>query len=143
MLTLPEIIRRTPDTRKVASKYVRLEKVIKGYNDIGQAFIAAQSYSTHRFDPTIKKWKPVTSKTKYVTVVTFLNRKLQCKVSCSCGDFTYRAEVALHRKGAADIEYSNGAPPIITNPRLRAFGCKHLVKLYETKIKPQLKPAKK
>lgn len=131
MLTFPQIIRKTSKLRKLNATYVKLTRLKVGYNRKGQAFIAAQSYSTHVFDP--KKLKPVKSlnRTRYVTSVTFLNNKLQVRCSCSCPDFTYRAEYALSKRGAAEIEYSNGEAPVTTNPGLVPMCCKHLVAVYE------------
>lgn len=48
-------------------------------------------------------------------------------VSCDCEYFLYHCEVADQRKGSAEIEYSNGRWPKITNPRGVAHLCKHIV----------------
>ena len=48
---------------------------------------------------------------------------------------------ALHKKGAADIEYSNGQMPDITNPGLHVQQCKHLCALY-FRIRNKLVPQK-
>lgn len=65
---------------------------------------------------------------KYVTHIDFLNKK-DVKVSCSCPDFWARWEYALHKRGAADIVYSNGEPPVVRNPRMYPGCCKHLIAL--------------
>jgi hypothetical protein len=49
-------------------------------------------------------------------------------VTCDCKDFLYRLEYALWYKGLASIKHSNGAFPIIRNPRLRIRLCKHLLR---------------
>ncbi len=51
------------------------------------------------------------------------------KISCECPRFLYFWEYALWYHGAADIIYSNGEPPIDTNPQLRPSACKHLLTL--------------
>lgn len=50
------------------------------------------------------------------------------RVTCSCGDHLFRAEVALSYRNAADIIYSNGNFPIETNPTLKPQVCKHILK---------------
>lgn len=47
--------------------------------------------------------------------------------SCSCPYYLYHVEVALTKRGSADINYSNGQLPKITNPRLVSHACKHIV----------------
>lgn len=70
-------------------------------------------------------------------------------VSCDCEYFLYHCEVALMKKGSSDENYSNGAFPKITNPRLVAHACKHIVAalqkgayMLEPKAAPT-RPAKK
>lgn len=79
-----------------------------------------------------KTWSEKTDKgwgtTKYVTYIDFVDDD-HVKCSCSCPDFWATFEVALHRKGSADIFYSNGEPPNVRNPSMVAGGCKHLIKL--------------
>lgn len=133
MLTLPQIIRRTNRFRKEGAKYVRIIDTKKGYNSLGQGFIASSSYSTHILG---SDGRPYVNRDahKYVTVITFLDKKLHVNVSCSCSDFLYRWETALSYKGAAEIEYSDGSPPDNTNPQYKAATCKHIVALYEKKL---------
>lgn len=80
-----------------------------------------------------------TADKKYKTQVKPLNPKepdlklgnTNVSVSCSCPDFLYRFEVANFNKGAARIQYSNGAAPVITNPQGKASLCKHLVAIQQ------------
>lgn len=60
------------------------------------------------------------------------------KVSCNCERFKFWYEVALARKGAADIIYSNGELPVNTNPTMKIGLCKHLVKVLRYIKKKQL-----
>lgn len=133
MLTLPQIIRRTNRFRKEGAKYVRILDLKKGYNSLGQGFIASSSYSTHILGAD---GRPYVNRDahKYVTVITFLDKKLHVNVSCSCSDFKFRWETALSYKGAAEIEYSDGSPPDNTNPQYKTATCKHLYALWEKKL---------
>ena len=133
MLTLPQIVRRTNAFRKAGAKYVRILDVKKGYNSLGQGFIASSSYSTHILG---SDGRPYVNRNavKYVTVITFLDKKLHVHVSCSCDDFKFRSEWVLAEKGAAEIEYSDGSPPDVTNPQRRIGQCKHLIALWEKKL---------
>jgi len=50
-------------------------------------------------------------------------------VSCSCENFLYVDEVALNKKDAANIRYSNAKLPVETNPLMVPQCCKHLFRL--------------
>lgn len=129
MMTLIQILRRTSRLRKANARYVKLAKTKTGLTKKGQPFIAAQTHSTHTMDHRGQVWKYRGPRPKYVTVIVFLDRRGHVEMSCSCPDFKYRAEFALTNKGAATIEYSNGLPPVITNPMMIPYCCRHLVKL--------------
>ncbi|QBQ74619.1 hypothetical protein BcepSauron_239 [Burkholderia phage BcepSauron] len=146
MLTLPQIAQRTSARRKESAKYVKITYQKRGWDSLGRGYVACASYSTKIWDPYKRKYVrntrgPGGKPRRYVTVIVFLDPRLHVAVSCSCPDFRYRWEVALNRKQAAEIEYSNGELPVIRNPRMTTSSCKHLFKLYET-IKPQL-PARR
>lgn len=136
MFNIHQISKKTNRKRRENARYVRLLQVKKGRTPNGLGFIAAQSYSTHIID---EHGRPVRQETphKYVTMILFVDDKLNVKVSCSCADFLYRWEWALWNRGAADIEYSNGDSPEINNPQYKISSCKHLFKLYEH-IKSQI-----
>ena len=53
------------------------------------------------------------------------------KVDCDCSYFLYNCEVALARRGAADIVRSNGQWPRKTNPRGDKRVCKHLIAIFK------------
>ncbi len=55
--------------------------------------------------------------------------KSYVRVSCSCGDWWSHWEYAVNKKGAAEIKYSNGEPPVVTNPSMIPGMCKHLYAL--------------
>lgn len=62
----------------------------------------------------------------------------RCMVSCPCERFTYVFEVALMKKGAAKIKYSNGDMPHVTNPNMITGMCKHLIALSTELVKKKL-----
>ncbi|SRR6266481_404492 len=51
------------------------------------------------------------------------------KISCNCERWLFYYEVAGYKAGIADIIYSNGEPPVHTNPSLKVGLCGHLVKV--------------
>ncbi len=59
----------------------------------------------------------------YVCVAKWLNQRGHVHLSCSCPDFMYTWEVALTRKGASSIKYSNGDLPVDRNPRGTPGAC--------------------
>jgi hypothetical protein len=91
---------------------------------------AAQTYSVEEVEGR-PKWF------KYVTTIEFHPKKA-VKLSCSCSDFKYRAEYALHKYGAADLRYSNGEPPLVRNPGAKPMCCKHLIALYSKLVEKNL-----
>ncbi|QRE00046.1 hypothetical protein [Burkholderia phage BCSR5] len=131
-MNLKQIMRRVTKDRIDNAQFVKLVKMKAGYGKKdGKAFVACQSYSTHHFDQDGKKVANH-ERRHYVTVIKFLDDKLNVNVSCSCDDFLYRWEWALANRGASDIFYSNGQHPDVTNPGMIPAQCKHLVKLVET-----------
>jgi len=138
MLTIHQLAKKTTRLRKEGARFVRFTDTKKGYLSNGHAYVAVASFSTHVIGPDGRPRRNE-QPTKYVTVFEFLDRKLHAKASCSCADFLYRWEVALHNKEAAEIEYSNGEWPSATNPTGQAGWCKHCEALYQ-KIKPKLPP---
>lgn len=138
MLTLPQVFAKTDKLRQENARFVRFLRSKKGHNSNGQGFIAVQSHSYKKVDAHgVIHDEPAAN--KYVTIITFLDNKLHCNLSCSCPDFMYRWEVALHNKKAADVEYSNGAAPNTTNPAQKPAMCKHLIAVY-FKIQQHLVP---
>lgn len=136
MLTMPLIISRTPQQRIMDAGLVKIIDQKAGYLESGDVYFAAKTRSVRERLPNGNIIR-ITGKPTYVTVIVLLNKRGHVQCSCSCGDFKFRWEVALERKDAAEIEYSNGDPPIINNPLMIPSACKHLVKLYQT-IQPRL-----
>ncbi len=125
-LTMEQILRRTtPDRIDKARSTVRVSKLNLAISKATKLpLAAAQVYSLDRNADGSRKIH------KYVTSILFRRTK-KVKVSCSCHDFMYRFEWVLWKKGAADIVYSNGETPDITNPGYLGGCCKHLVALWD------------
>lgn len=130
-MNLPQLLNRTPKSRFESAKYVKLTQLKMGYDRDGKAIAYCQSYSTHRIAPDGTA-VPNLDRFRYVTLIRFIDNKLNAHVSCSCEDFTFTFEVALHKKDAAEIEYSNGELPLIRNPKMIPGACKHVIKLLQT-----------
>lgn len=47
-------------------------------------------------------------------------------VTCDCAFFLYNCEVALARAGSSSVIHSNGKRPVVTNPKLIPYVCKHV-----------------
>lgn len=138
MKTLDAMLKLTTKDRVANSKFVKITKKPQaGYDQEGYGFIAAQMSSTHKFGPDGKIVKNY-NQNKYVALIRFLDTKGNVQVSCSCADNTFRWEVANTKKGASEIEYSNGQAPIMTNPRNNPGLCKHLYVLGKLAL-PHLK----
>lgn len=139
-LTLRQIISKGGKFRELGAQYVNLTKFKTGYTPDGYAYAACQSYSTHRV--TKQGYKVVNhTRQRYITVIKFMDARLHCSLSCSCDDFKYTWETVLNKKGAAELEFSNGEDPSITNPFHHIGICKHLIALW-WKIEPRVEAAR-
>lgn len=136
MLNLKQLLRHTDDGRKQRARYVKLTGLKTGYLRSGLGYVASKSKSTHRVSPDGKVTR-VENPQEHITVITFIDKKLNVHCACSCEDNTFRWEYANTAKNASEIEYSNGEPPTTTNPKLRNSLCKHMVALVN-RIRPKL-----
>ena len=136
MLTLRQIFKRTSEDRKQRALYVKILQMKTGHTPEGLGFVAAKTYSEYNVNAQGELVRNP-SKTRYISQITFIDRKLHCHVSCSCDDNLFRWEYANTHRNASEIEYSNGEPPIDTNPGFKPGLCKHLAALY-LKIQPKL-----
>jgi hypothetical protein len=64
-------------------------------------------------------------------------------VSCDCDRFTYAWEVALTRRGASSVRFSNGEPPVKINPRMHPAACKHVYRVLADIAQNKRKNSKK
>jgi hypothetical protein len=55
-------------------------------------------------------------------------------VWCDCNHFLFNLETSLHKTNASRIVNSNGKNPIIMNPKMKKFLCKHLLSAYDDYI---------
>lgn len=138
MRNLKQLLARTDRERKQRAQYVRLVGVKTGHFKNGLGYVASKSYSTHKVNSQGKLVR-TQNPNHHVTVITFMDKKLNVHCACSCEDNTFRWEFANAQKGASVIEYSNGEPPTTTNPKMRVGLCKHMVALVE-KIRHKLPP---
>ncbi len=131
MLTLAAVLKRTPKAWLQRSEDCRIYqyKKIVDASDKNPAVLCLV-YSI--FDSAgNRKTKPK----KHRCYVKGLNGKEKriiassVEMSCDCEAFMYWSEVALNRKGAAPIMFSNGDDPVVRNPSLTPFPCKHLVRV--------------
>lgn len=123
MLTMRQIWKATPWDRKARAQNVRVVKLKYGMHKVAKVPVAAATTYSLEVDGGKPTWF------QYVTAIQFLPKRY-VKVTCSCPDFCFRWEYALHKQGAADIKFCNGEPPGVRNPGLIPGQCKHLVALY-------------
>ncbi|GJQ44080.1 MAG: hypothetical protein JETCAE03_35780 [Ignavibacteriaceae bacterium] len=55
-------------------------------------------------------------------------------VWCDCNHFRFNLEVALNKEDASRVINSNGAEPVVMNPGMKTFLCKHLTAAYQDYI---------
>jgi hypothetical protein len=127
-MKLNQIVAKTDRMRKLNATLVKVVGYKAGRNRAGLAVAVAKTYTPKEYNSHLKVVKS-RDQNKYVSSVTFIDSKLNVKVSCSCPDFMFRHEFSLHHYGAADIIYGNGEPPVITNPGMRPSCCKHILAL--------------
>lgn len=129
-LSLKQLLRATPPYIKNNAQEVVIKKLDHAVSKGGFPGIKAKALSVgnlgkrHIYNLTVvgKEKDKDLSKQKHVVV------------SCQCDFFKYYSETALHHWGSAQIKYSNGEHPGLTNPGLQPLLCKHLVVLARTII---------
>jgi len=128
MMTIKQILARTPASIKVnaADVIIKEAKVKRPKN--GNPVFTCIAYSKYTAAGKYKGGRYETHKVKVTGLMgagSAISQKY-VKVECDCGYFWSHCEVALHKQGAADIIHSNGAKPVVTNPRMIPHVCKHL-----------------
>lgn len=136
---LQQVLKYAP-TQLTNATYARIQdfKGIRKDED-GRFYAYAITYSSHIWDKKTRTWIPKKYKKSYDTFIMVRHYKRSrgyqkqstIVLSCSCPDFKYRHEVALTLKGGANITYSNGRVPRITNPKMRRTCCKHCLRFYQ------------
>lgn len=141
-LTVKELVAITkqfmPGVFVTARRAIRL---LKRRTDVmygeqrGIGFVCVNSESRHR----------------HLSVVV-IQEDGKAKLTCDCEMFKFHCEVALYARGVAHIVYSNGGPPLKTNPSMIPYLCPHLlvaiaglteVDMKGTVLPPQIQEGKK
>lgn len=134
-LILKDVYDVTPERYKGRSKFAEIPnfdprlQIVSEEPRKARRVILSECYTTHDSKGNPKK----EAELHYQIIIGWLdseNRTLwnqPCRVSCSCKDFLFTDEVALYKRGNADVRFSNGADPVIKNPSERPQVCKHLI----------------
>ncbi len=139
MKTLNQMIQNTPRDVVKRSSFVSASllgnvKMIKKKALNALVFTARCVANT----PRQYKEKPTPTNTYYDVVIELYplevhhnefikpNLDMDAWVKCSCPWFLFNAEYALAKVGSSEIDYSNGRPPVVTNPHTLPCLCKHL-----------------
>lgn len=126
-INLATIIRNIDWGRQERAEYVRLVSVKYGRSrQTGQPKGVAKAFSRREGSDATNR---------YTCVVNCLDGASNVSVSCSCPDFCFKWEYALHKHGAADIIYSTGQPAATTNPGNKPGVCKHVFYLISQLVK--------
>ena len=116
-LSIKDFIKQIPNEPDIRnSRYVKIIKRIQKspheYHFITMTRIPGEGPRKHK--QTIKD-----------LAQTGINGTKEIWVTCDCARFMYTWEYSLTKVGASSIIYSNGEPPVSTNPRMYPAGCKH------------------
>jgi hypothetical protein len=130
-LTAREILGYCPPRVKEGAASADIHGIKPSVSKDGRAILKCLVSTTHFLGDGPKRNRETK---KHIVVVESLEPKKslglsKVKVSCGCEDFCFTWEVALHKKGAADIRHSNGDKPVEKNPAMRAGCCKHVYKI--------------
>lgn len=130
MLTIKQILAVTPKLVITGAGYVRVGSIEKKVSKQGDPIV--RGVARCQYDLHGVKKKTVEAHKCSVKGLMGKGTKVHEKyveVSCDCGFFWSHSEVALHKKGAAQIIHSNGANPVEKNPSMKPYPCKHLHRL--------------
>lgn len=126
-LTARQIAAKTPQGRRYAAEFVKVTSVkMKRHPNKISLIIYAKTKSSRNASGEPKPG-PLST---YVSSIEIMDNRGRIKASCSCPDFLFTWEYALWAKGSADIEYSNGEPPLSRNPGNVPGCCKHLYGMF-------------
>lgn len=122
-MKLAKLMAMSDKIRKINARFVKITGYKNGWDRKGIATAICRSYTPKEYK--LGRIVDAKDKSKYTTSIKFVDKNLNVKVSCSCPDYTFRWEYANHKAGASDIVYSNGEPPVETNPNMKPGLCKH------------------
>lgn len=142
-MTLRQLIRATP--RLMLNNAVDVELLEKKLTKTRSGMPAIRAVTVTN-DP----WRPGKVRRKHNTFIIGaeldkennpvkkpINRHRKIIVSCACESYVFTFEYANAAHGASRIVYSNGEPPVMTNPQLAPGLCKHLVAVARLLIKAE------
>lgn len=117
-MTIRQIMQATPPSRRQAAEWVKITGMKVKKSPQGYPLVLAQTIASHDNKGVRKSPQP---NHRYVTHIEVQGKYVV--VGCSCDDFLYTFEYALAKRGAANIEYSNGEKPVDRNPKLIPGAC--------------------
>jgi len=124
LITLKRLIKETPARvrRRAAETQTILVDSHLAFTRRGQMYATATFRSKGWFSPKTGTW---TCQIRLFgsSVDPYRN---EAWVRCTCPYFKFHSEVAISKRGSTTVKFSNGADPIITNPREQPRLCKHL-----------------
>jgi hypothetical protein len=137
MLSLIKLIRNTPGDVIERSSKTSVSKVrvksskSRGLNTL--VFVATCQAITEKifYDVTIELFPTEVHKDVYENP----SEKNPAFVQCDCPFFLFHCEYALAKSGNAEIKFSNGKRPAVTNPKNVPYLCKHLYRAAPLVIK--------
>ena len=128
-LTARQMMRATPYAMKENARHVRVRSIKRLRTSKGRfAFVSTMTDPDHAWQEQPHHQRIDVLRPRGESDI--FDKGSRLKVSCDCGNFLYTWEVALARRGAADIVYSNGRWPKVTNPQGVPGVCKHLYRLF-------------
>ena len=131
MKKLDQLVKSSDSLRKINARFVKVVAYKTGRDKKGMAVAMAKTYTVHEVN-VHRKLQNARDRSKYVSHIKFLDKKLNVEVSCSCPDYVFGGwEFSNAQVGASQIRYGNGEAPDIRNPDYRPGLCKHLLALRE------------
>jgi len=134
-MTAEQILTACPPRVAVGAKTVIIKDAKPSVTKDKRQRIVCKIISTNTLDGNRKPPPPVKTHTSTVEALVpdkyIRDRDVPVRVSCTCDDFWATWEVALFKRGAAKIQFSNGELPVEKNPRMIPGCCKHLYKMLQ------------
>lgn len=134
-LSLRTLFRGTPKLFLHNAQDVVIKKVDVSKTKSGMPAVTAIAYTSDPYRPMkTRRYHKVhiigldKNKENLPDTKTPISKHKRVLVSCDCEAYVFGgAEYANAAHGAARIVYGNGNPPVVTNPMMVPFLCKHLV----------------
>ncbi len=130
-LSLRKLLNATPPYFKNNAQDVVIKKLEKKLTKGGLKAIVSTSYGTESKQTLPHKQTIIgLDRDKVTSKPLNINKCKRVLAQCSCQSYLFSgAEYANWHHGAAKIIYGNGDKPVVNNPQLQFFLCKHLVKI--------------